>query len=148
MVYPPIRCLADDSRYEDMVERIHTLWQQGVDDKEIARRLTRAGFKSARTAQVLASMVQRERLLRGWYGSFYLSHNADKVREYLTVGGLAARLGVQKQWVYQHLASQKIDPKLYTRHIKSRIYLFLDTPEPIEQIRSLLPPRLQTGGEQ
>jgi DNA invertase Pin-like site-specific DNA recombinase len=147
-VYPPIGRLADDTRYEEMLEQIRTLWQQDLDDKEIAQRLTAAGFKSARTDQVLASAVRRERLVRGWYSSFYLSYNAPKAGQYLTVGGIADQLGVKKHWVYHQLATQKIDPGLYIRHIKSRIYLFLDTPETIEQIRSLLPPGLQMGGEQ
>lgn len=147
VVYPPMGRLVDDSRYEEMVEQIRSLWQQDVDDKEIARRLTAAGFKSARTDQVLASTVQRERLSRGWYGSFYLSYQASKVGQYLTVGGVADRLGVPKQWVYHHLANQTIDPRFYIRHIKSRIYLFVDTPEAITQIRSLLSPGLQLRGE-
>jgi hypothetical protein len=145
-VYPSISRLADDSRYEEMIDQIHRLWQRGLNDAEIARQLSAAGYQSARTERVLVSTVQRERWSHGWYDCLQVGQGVEKVGEYLTVGGLATRLGVKKQWVYRHLASQEIETRLYTR-FKGRIYLFPDKPEVIEPIRQLLPPsfRLNRG---
>lgn len=144
-VYPSISRLADDSRYEEMTDQIHRLWQQGLNDEEIAKRLSAAGYQSARAERVLVSTVQRERWSHGWYDRLQVGQGVEKVGEYLTVDGLATRLGVKKQWVYRHLASQEIEPRLYTR-FKGRIYLFPDKSEVIEPIRQLLPPRFRLNG--
>jgi DNA invertase Pin-like site-specific DNA recombinase len=144
--YPPFGCLAKDSRYPEMIDQIHTLWKQGLNDEEIAQRLTEAGFQSARTERMLASAVQRERWSHGWYDHLHVGQSAEKVGPYLTVAGMAARLGVQKQCVYRHLARHNIDPSLYIRY-KGRVYLFPDEPEVIGQIRQVLPSRYQTTGE-
>ena len=64
----------------------------------------------------------------------------------LTVRGLAARLGVNMGTVYRNLEHGQIDPGYYTRHPQSQVYLFLDEPEVIEQLRRQVSPGLRAGG--
>ncbi len=143
---PTFSRLADATGYDEMIAQIHTLWQQGVGDEEIAERLTAAGFRSARAERLLTSTVQRERSTRGWYDSLHQSRNALDVNGQLTVRGLAARLGVSTGTVYRNLEHGQIAPDYYTRHPQSQVYLFRDEPEVIEQLRRQVSPGFRAGG--
>lgn len=64
---PPIRRERDVTGYAEMVARIESLWRDGIeDDEEMAARLTREGFHSARAAEVLPATVRRIRKAHGW----------------------------------------------------------------------------------
>ena len=137
--HPPIHRECDVSNYDGMVERIHELWENGLDDEQIATQLASEGFRSARSLAVPPLAVQKVRLDRGWYHPLHRSRNALELDGYLTATGLAKRLGVERTWVYRHIYDGEIDPQFIKRHPQSKVYLIQDDPQVVEQIRSLLP---------
>jgi hypothetical protein len=143
---PPILQQQDLTRYDEMVERIRVLWQEGLDDAQIATELTTEGFRSARSITVSPITVQTIRLGKGWHLTFHQSRNALQIQGYLTPRGLAARIGVERTWVYRHIYSGEIKPTFVTRHPQSRNYLIQDDPELIEQFRLLLPEKYRSQG--
>jgi len=143
---PPIRCESDVTGYQEMVERIGVLWQQGFADSQIAGQLTTEGFHSARSTGVSALAVQRVRRDRGWYLHLEQSRNALELDGYLTPRGLARLLGVNRQWVYRNLENGAIDPQCFVRHPQSRVYQIRNDDETIAHIRQLLLRNLDTQG--
>jgi len=137
--HPPIRRECDVSNYDGMVARIHELWENGLDDEQIAAQLASEGFRSARSVAVSRLAVQKVRLDRGWYLPLHQSRNALELNGCLTVNGLAKRLDVDKNWVYRHIYQGEIDPQYIKRDPQSKVYLIRDDPQTIEYIRSLLP---------
>jgi DNA invertase Pin-like site-specific DNA recombinase len=85
----PIHRDQDVSGYDQMVERIHELWQQGYDDEQMAQQLTAEGFHSARSAHVTADSVMKIRLARQWYLRFEQMRRGEQVEGYLTARALA-----------------------------------------------------------
>ena len=140
--HPPIRCERDVTNYDGMVERIHALWQQGLDDQQIATQLAAEGFRSARSTGVSPLAVQKARLDRDWHLHLEQSRNALELDGYLTCKGLAARLGVHRNWVYRHIYDGTIDPQYLVRHPQSKVYLIRNDPEVLEHVRALLPEKL------
>jgi hypothetical protein len=136
---PPIHREQDVSGYDQMVNRIETLWQQGRDDQQIAAQLTLEGFHSARSETVIPDAVMKTRLAHGWYTLLAQSRNALQVAGHLTARGLAARLGVERTWVYVRLYNGVIDPSYVTRDPQSQVYLIKDDPELVAQLKQLLP---------
>ena len=129
-----------------MVKRTGELWEEGLNDRQIADKLTEEGFHTARSTRVPSESVQRLRLANGWQ-LFPRKHgNILEWRGRLTALGLAARLGAQRIWVYRRLRSGQIDPKYVTRHPQSKVYLIQDDPEMIEQLRQLLPRKQRAEG--
>jgi len=138
---PPILRQQDVTGYDDMVERIRALWQQNLDDEQIAAQLTTEGFHSARSAGVSPDAVLKIRREQGGYLMRWQSRNALELGGCLTVRGLAARLGVDWHWVYRRIRNGTIDPSYVTRHPQGKVYLIQDDPALIEQLRQLLSER-------
>jgi DNA invertase Pin-like site-specific DNA recombinase len=136
---PPILREQDVTGYDQMVNRIETLWQQELDDEQIAAQLTQEGFHSARSTQVRPDTVMKIRLAHHWYTHLARSRNALELDGRLTIKGFAARLGVERNWVYNRLKRGGIDPQYVTRHPQSRVYLIKDDPVLIAQLKQLLP---------
>lgn len=124
------------SSYEQMVERIHQLWEEGItDDIELAKQLSTEGFHSARSAGVSTKSVMKIRLQHHWYTAYHQSRRAGSVRGYLTVTGLAARLGVRRGWVYRRLSAERIDPAYLVRRPHGQGWLIKDEPELIAALQ-------------
>ena len=136
---PPIHREQDVSRYDEMVERIKELWQAGLDNQQMAEQLAQEGFHSARSESVSPVAVLKIRLAHGWHLSLAQSRNALVLDGCLTARGLAARLGVERTWVYNRLKRGTIDVRYITRHPQSQVYLIKDDPELIAQLKQLLP---------
>jgi hypothetical protein len=134
----PTICQRDVSRYDEMVERIGTLWQQGLSDAEIAARLREEGFHTARAAWVPPTSVRKIRKAHQWRGR-RLHPNPDMIEGRLTVGGLARRLQVSPNWVYRRLYNGTIDPAYVEREARSQSYLIEDHPELMAQLQRQAP---------
>jgi hypothetical protein len=57
------------------------------------------------------------------------------VESYLTITGLAARLGVGFRWVYQRLRDGRIEPEYIAPHAHQQVWLIKDDPELIEKLQ-------------
>jgi hypothetical protein len=135
---PPVHREQDVTGYEEMVKRIETMWQQGLDDKQIAKQLTRDGFHSARSTGVVPQTVMKIRLKRGWHLNLARSRNALELNGHLTARGLAARLGVERTWVYRRIYNGVIGANHVARDPQSNVYLIKNDPDLIEQLQQLL----------
>ena len=83
--------------------------------------------------------VQKIRLAHGWHLSLAQCRNAEQFNGYLTTRGLAARLGVERTWVYRRIYRGVIDPSCIARHPQSKVYLIKDDPKLIAELKQLLP---------
>jgi DNA invertase Pin-like site-specific DNA recombinase len=135
---PPILREQDVTGYDQMVNRIETLWQQELADDQIAAQLTREGFHSARSLEVKPETVMKIRLAHHWHTHLARSRNILELDGYLTIRGLAARLGVERNWIYNRLKRGIIAPHYLTRHPQSQVYLIKDDPALIAQLKQLL----------
>src|SRR5262249_58417836 len=70
---PPIPHQRDVSHYAEFVARLHTLYEHGYTDAQMAVQLTQEGFHTARTQAVSARTVLAIRRQHGWV-SHYQRH--------------------------------------------------------------------------
>lgn len=114
-----------------MVERIHQLWQQRYNDKEIAAQLSTEGFHSARSEDVSPDSVMKIRLKNKWYLPFERIRRGEKIEGYLTVSQLTDRLNISYRRGYS-LIHQGIIPKDAILH--DPVYLIRDEPTLLEHL--------------
>ena len=116
MVYAhsPVYRACDVPGYEEMVQRVHHLWQQEFNDEQIATQLTAEGFRSARSLEVYPSMVQKIRLDRGWKWPPRRRSQLLELEGYVTITCLAQRLGVNRSWVYRRICNRKMGKRSRT----------------------------------
>jgi hypothetical protein len=114
------------------------MWQQGLDDEQIAGQLTQEGFHSARSPQVPRKTVMKIRLEHGWHLPRWQIRNVLELDGHLTARGLAKRLSADRSWVYRRIYDGTIDPDYVTRHPQSKVYLIKDEPEMIARLRQHL----------
>ena len=107
---PPIHREQDVTGYAQMVERIHELCEQGLDDEQIAAQLTSEGFHSARSSQVPSLSVMKIRLARQWYRPWERLRGAEQVNGCWTIQGLARRLGVNDATIYRFITAKGVIP--------------------------------------
>ena len=120
-----------------MVQRIETLWREGLDNNQIAAQLTAEGFHSARRPDVPAITVQTIRLEHGWYLMRARSKNALELDGFLTVRGLAQQLGLDRSTVYRLIYDGQVDPRYITRDPPDvTSTLIQNDPEMIECLRN------------
>jgi hypothetical protein len=86
-VHPPVLRQVDLSNYEDFVERLLALGAVGLSDREMAQRLTAAGFHSARSACVPTALVGEMRRARGHISLTEQCRTQAKIEEQWTVYG-------------------------------------------------------------
>lgn len=132
-----VRRQQDITGYDEMVKQIHQLWQKGLNDKEIAGKLTAEGFHSARSPGISPRVVMKTRLARGWYITPERRYNVRALEGYITVRELAARLGVHKGLVYRFIRSGVIAPQYILRQYQNT-YMIQDEPMLIEQLKQLI----------
>jgi DNA invertase Pin-like site-specific DNA recombinase len=131
-----IHAVRDLSGFEQMETRILELEASGQSDEEIARILTEDGFRSPMNDVLLANTVKTLRLKHRRYHR-YRGPRPRKVDGFLTVPQVAQALGVTAHWLYNLMKRGVIEIK---RDADTRLYLFPDRPETIDELR-----RLQAG---
>ena len=128
---PPIWREEDVTGYDDMIKKVQSLWQKGLDDNAIAAQLTQDGHRSARSLEVSPVTVSKIRYKHGWY----YRRGALELDGLHTVRGLATILGVGRNWVYSQMHRGVIKASEVSRHPQTRMYLISKNPELIERLR-------------
>jgi hypothetical protein len=129
----------DVAGYNEMVQRIKALWEEGLSDEQIAAQLTEESFHTARRTGVTSMAVQKTRLAQGWKLPLAQHRKALELDGCLTTRGLAARLGAKRTWVYGRICDGTIDSCYVTRHPQTNLFLIQDDPDLIEQLAQVLP---------
>jgi DNA invertase Pin-like site-specific DNA recombinase len=132
---PIIHRQKDVSQYEEMVSRVHDLWQAGHNDDDIAAVLTREGFHSARSQGVLPTTVGKIRRQNHWVSNYHRHRMANKINGSWTVHGLCGELGVDRDWLYQRIYSGQLREPDVIRVLPYGNYLIRDDPALIEKLR-------------
>jgi hypothetical protein len=144
MTRPPIHREVEVSGYQQMVERVEQLWRGGWDnDAAIAAQLSLEGFHSARSQGVTARAVQKLRLRQGWHTTQHRSKSSECVEGWLTARGLAAKLGVERTWVYKRLYAEVIEARYVHRRPHSQVWLIKDDPKLLADLKQSLPARVK-----
>lgn len=122
--------------YAALLDRIRA-WNttDGLSDEAIAERLRSEGVRSPRGRPFDATMVGKLRRRLGLFHPLHRLRTAHTVADALTVRGVAARLGVERQRLYR-LVARGLLPA--TRHATSGLYLIPATPDVLAHIRQLL----------
>ena len=121
--------------YQNLLERLQTLWSQGKSDEMIAKQLTQEGFHSVRSTQVSKATVKGLRLEHGWRNS---SRNKIVFPDgYWSVVELATLLSVSPQWVYSRIRNQQIAPEYVMRLGNRRSVLIRHDSELLEHLHQL-----------
>jgi hypothetical protein len=134
MVFTPVHREQDVTGYEDMVDRIGELWQQGYHDEQIAAQLTIEGFHTARSHRVTATSVMKIRLARKWYRPLEQMRGLEGVDGFLTVRGLAKRLALNKSTIYRFIYKEIIPPEYVERDSWVGGYLIRADPQLIDRL--------------
>jgi DNA invertase Pin-like site-specific DNA recombinase len=119
--------------YADLEQRILTAARSGRGDEQIAADLTRDGFRSPRHDTFLPSTVKSLRLQHRILVEQRRSHPRS-IRGMWTVPQLAARLKVQRHWVYDRIHNGTIT---ICRDAKTLLYLFPAKPDTLRALRQL-----------
>jgi hypothetical protein len=106
---------------------------QGTSDEEMAQLLTTPGVRSPQRPRVLPSTVKPIRLQHGRLHR-YRGPRPRYVSGRLTVSPRATALGVKPHWVYHLIRRGQI---IVTRDPATRLYLFPDRPDTLEDFRRL-----------
>ena len=132
----PVGSTTSLSTYPALEKELLALESAGHSDAEIARRLTKQGFHSAKLLPLTAAMVLNIRLKNGRIHR-YGGSRTRTVEGYWTVPQLASLLKCTPQWLYHRISKGTIS---VTRDPTTRLYLFPERPETLEALR-----RLQAG---
>jgi DNA invertase Pin-like site-specific DNA recombinase len=142
----PIHREQDVSGYEQMVERVGQLWQQGYNDEQMADLLTQEGFHSARSPRVIPQSVMKIRLARRWFLPLERMRGVEEVDGYLTPRGLAKHLAVNKSTIYRFISKQVIPPQLIKRDPQAGTYLIRKDDQLLERLRQRVIEQKQKNG--
>lgn len=121
----PINRFADLAFAKELEEKIIELAKLGQNDQAIAELLTKEGYKSAASPQLLASTVQTIRLKHGIMRRKSPLKPCQK-HGFITVPQLAKRLGVVPHWIYHKINKGVI---VAEKDPKTGLYLIPDKPE-------------------
>jgi hypothetical protein len=119
--------------YERLVARIRALSAEGASDADIAERLSREGFRSARSPTISAKAVERIRRLLGQGALRHQFRTQDQIDGHWTVGGLARYLAVSSEWLRRQITSGAVPA---VRHAQTHCYLIADDPTMLERLRA------------
>lgn len=136
VVIPPILRQRDLTGYDTMVERIHQGWREGYRDPQIADMLNREGFRSARRDQVSAATVLKIRKQHQWISRYQQHRLAEKIDSMWTVSGLAAHLGVRRDWLYHRIRSGFLGEPDVIRRPPYGQYLIRDEAQVLARLRA------------
>ncbi len=134
----PVARDANITSANDMTDRIHMLFEQGITDEQMAQILTQEGYHSARKPYVSPSKVYKVRLQNRWLNLVEVHRVASKVDGYWTSHGLAVELGIEVRSVLKRIYRHLIPPEHVHRHEVSGVYLIDDYPELLDSLRQIL----------
>jgi DNA invertase Pin-like site-specific DNA recombinase len=120
--------------YEELVGRVLELAAEGHQDTEIARRLTKEGFRSARLPYVRRPLVEKIRTKHGQPSLTGSQHSCEKIEGCWSVPGLALRLGTSETWLRAKIAEGAIPAE---RHPTTRRWLIEDDPALLSRLEKL-----------
>jgi hypothetical protein len=132
-VHPPMQRQTDVRTYPHFVERVLALGAAGYHDREMAQRLTAAGFRSARSARIPVSLVGAIRRAQGHISLTEQFRTHAKLDGQWTVFGLAQELAVHRNWLYTRIHNGTLPA---TRHPVLGHSLIPDEPESLSLLRA------------
>jgi DNA invertase Pin-like site-specific DNA recombinase len=132
---PPIHRQADVSRYDELVMRIHDLWQTGHTDAQIAELLTQEGFHAARSPDVTPAIVLKIRNQNHWVSNYHRHRSVDKIDGLWTIHGLSKELDVDRDWLYRRIYNGTLQSPDVILVPPYNNYLIRDDPVLIDQLR-------------
>ncbi|MDP9410548.1 MAG: hypothetical protein M3R38_20880 [Actinomycetota bacterium] len=124
--------------YEELVGRILKLASEGQQDTEIARRLTKEGFRSARLPYVTRPLVEKIRAKHGQPSLTGTQYSCEKIDGCWSVPGLALRLGTSETWLRGKIAEGAVPAR---RHPTTKRWLIEDDPALLTRVETLAAPR-------
>lgn len=121
------------ARYPQLKSRIMELVEQGKSDQEIAQELTAQGFASSRYGSLHRSTVARIRCEQDKArGLDPRKRHLGRPAGTLTVGEMAAKIGVHRQWILHRIQWGQI--KIHLDPVYKR-YLFPNDSQTLERLR-------------
>ena len=130
----PVTSWAELANADELEANIVDLSQQGMNDKIIAERLTKEGYRSPSSQDtLLPSTVKRIRLKHGIMITAHQSH-PRRVPGYLTVSQIAEQLKLSKHWIHDRIHNGTIQ---INRDEETKLYLFPDKPNTLAQFEKL-----------
>jgi DNA invertase Pin-like site-specific DNA recombinase len=132
-VQPRLHRTVDVRAYGRLVERVLALSAEGCQDREIARRLTAEGFRSARSDGVPLPLVGEIRRTHHRPAATYQLREQAQVDGQWTVWGLARRLHVKRSWVRHQIVAGRVP---VTRHPATGYYLIPDEPDLLSRLHA------------
>jgi DNA invertase Pin-like site-specific DNA recombinase len=116
IVNPPIWRHEQVTGYDAILEQIERLWREGHTDRQIAKALNDAGFRSARKLHFTNLTVLKIRQKQQWNSRVQQHKGAEKLDGMWTIQGLAMQLGVPVGWVYTRIRNGVLsEPDLVRR---------------------------------
>lgn len=126
-VLVPVKCFKDLPFAEEFEKRVLELATAGKKDGEIADTLSKEGYHSTMSQNVLPSTVQAIRLKHGVMQKKSQSHPL-RVNGFVTVTQIARKINMPTHWIYDRIHNGKINA---SKDSKGR-YLFPDTEETLQ----------------
>jgi DNA invertase Pin-like site-specific DNA recombinase len=136
----PVKTMDKLSQFNRMQQEVVRLSAKGQSDAEVAKRLSRSGFRSPTSTTVLPSTLRELRLRHNLLLRPAHSHPRT-VNGYLTVRALAKKLEIHSHWIYDRIHSGAIQVH---KDKQSRTYLIPDNQKTLKQFRQLLSGKLQS----
>ncbi len=136
----PVGALKDLAGAQEMERLILERSAAGVLDEAIAQELTDLGYRSPLRQAVLPSTVKIIRLKHGQFQKRSQSH-PRRIEGALTIAQLALALDMDPHWIYDRIHNGTIQ---VDKDPKTRLFLFPDEPETIEQFKQLRAGQFQT----
>lgn len=137
----------DRPQYPALLARIHTLWQQDVDDADIAIQLNAEGFPAFYDNRQLSRLhVRNLRLKQGWSVALAAPQTPPLIDGHYTLRGLALACGVSHAFIFTRIHDGTIPPELLKRHPHRNAWLIRASDALIQRLqasrrRQLSPPR-------
>jgi hypothetical protein len=129
----PVGALKDLAGAQEMERLILERSAAGILDEAIAQELTDLGYRSPLRQAVLPSTVKSIRLKHGQFQKRSQSH-PRRIEGALTIAQLALALDIDPHWIYDRIHNGTIQ---VDKDPKTRLFLFPDEPETIEQFKQL-----------
>ncbi len=129
----PVGALKDLAGAQQMERLILERSAAGILDEAIAQELTELGYRSPLKQAVLPSTVKIIRLKHGQFQKRSQSH-PRRIEGALTISQIAHRLDMDPHWIYDRIHNGTIQ---VDKDPRTRLFLFPDQPETIEQFKHL-----------
>jgi hypothetical protein len=129
----PVGALKDLAGAQEMERLILERSEAGILDEVIAQELTELGYRSPLRQVVLPSTVKIIRLKHRQLQKRSQSH-PRRIEGVLTISQIALALDIDPHWIYDRIHNGTIQ---VDKDPQTRLFLFPDTPETIEQFKLL-----------